>query len=99
MMNTIVMVMKWVMIDLMEVSEIDDEYCDSNDFDVETEIINGMEIVYVNEIKISATKHISLSSASTADDIPNFVAECEGTEDMTDKTPIDFLDKLLLQQR
>ena len=95
------MVMKWVMIDndITEVTEIDDEYYDSNDFDVETEIINGMEIVYVNEIKISATKHISLSSASTADDIPNFVAECEGTEDMTDKTPIDFLDKLLLQQR
>ena len=99
MMNTIVMVMKWVMIDLMEVSEIDDEYYDSNDFDVETEIINGMEIVYGDEIKISATKHISLSSASAADDIPEFIVECEGTEDMTDKTPIDFLDKLLLQQR
>ena len=93
------MVMKWVMIDLMEVSEIDDEYCDSNDFDVETEIINGMEIVYGDEIKISATKHISLSSASAADDIPEFIVECQGTEDMTDKTPIDFFDKLLLQQR
>ena len=50
-----------------------------------------MEIVYGDEIKISATKHISLSSASAADDIPDFVVECEGTEDITDKTPIDFL--------
>ena len=38
------MVMKWVMIDVMEVTEIDDEYYDSNDFDVETEIINGNSV-------------------------------------------------------
>ena len=51
---------------------------------METEIVDGMEIVYSDEIEISATKHISLSSV--AYDIPEFVGEYEGTEDMTDET-------------
>ena len=51
---------------------------------METEIVDGMEIVYGDEIEISATKHISLSSV--AYDIPEFVGESEGTEDMTDET-------------
>ena len=59
---------------------------------METEIVDGMEIVYGDEIEISATKHISLSSA--AYDIPEFVGESEGTEDITDKIPINFFDKL-----
>ena len=79
--------------DVMEITEVDDEYYVSNDFDVETEIVDGMEIVYGDEIEISATKHISLSSV--AYDIPEFVGESEGTEDMTDKTPIEFFDKLV----
>ena len=74
-------------------TEVNDEYYDSNDFDVETEIVDGMEIVYGDEIEISATKHISLSSV--AYDIPEFVGESEGTENMTDKIPIDFFDKLV----
>ena len=28
--------------DMMEVTEVDDKYCVSNDFDVETEIVDGM---------------------------------------------------------
>ena len=63
---------------------------------METEIVDGMEIVYGDEIEISATKHISLSNA--AYDIPEFVRESEGTEDMTDKIPIDFLRNLLHQR-
>ena len=55
-----------------------------------------MEIVYGDEIEISKTKHISLSSV--AYDIPEFLGESEGTEDMTDKTPIDFLTNLLHQR-
>ena len=51
---------------------------------METEIVDGMEIVYGDEIEISATKDISLSSV--AYDIPEFVGEYEGTEDMTEKT-------------
>ena len=43
-----------------------------------------MEIVYGDEIEISATKHISLSSV--AYDIQEFVGEYEGKEDMTDET-------------
>ena len=58
---------------------------------METEIVDGMEIVYSDEIEISATKHISLSNV--AYDIPEFVGESEGRKDMTDKTPIDFFDK------
>ena len=68
--------------DIMEVTEVDDEYCVSNDFDVETEIVDGMEIVCHDENEIGAKKHISLSTA--ADDIPEFVGESERTEDMTD---------------
>ena len=79
--------------EVMEMTEFDDEYYVSNDFDVETEIVDGMEIVYGDEIEISATKHISLSSA--AYDIPEFVGESEGRKDMTDKTPISFFDKLV----
>ena len=60
---------------------------------METEIVDGMEIVYSDEIEISATKHISLSSV--AYDILEFVGESEGRKDMTDKTPIDFFDKLV----
>ena len=82
--------------DVMEMTEVDDEYYDSNDFDVETEIVDGMEIVYGDEIEISATKHISLSSV--AYDIPEFVGEYEGAEDMTDKTTIDFFTNLLHQR-
>ena len=55
-----------------------------------------MEIVYDDEIEISATKHISLSSV--AYDIPEFVGEYEGTEDMTDKIPIYFLKNFLHQR-
>ena len=62
--------------DVMEMTEVNDEYYDSNDFDVETEIVDGMEIVYGDEIEISARKHISLSSV--AYDIPEFVGEYEG---------------------
>ena len=36
-----------------------------------------MEIVYGDEIEISATKHISQSSVAC--DIPDFVGESEGT--------------------
>ena len=54
-----------------------------------------MEIVYGDEIEISATEHISLSNVAC--DIPEFVGESEGTEDMTDKIPIDFLTNLLHQ--
>ena len=36
--------------DVMEMTEVDDEYYVSNDFDVETEIVDGMEIVYDDEI-------------------------------------------------
>ena len=79
--------------DVMEITEVYNEYYVSNDFDVETEIVDGMEIVYGDEIEISATKHISLSSV--AYDISKFVGEYEGTEDMTDKTPIEFFDKLV----
>ena len=79
--------------DVMEITEVDDEYYVSNDFDVETEIVDGMEIVYGDEIEISATKYIFLSSV--AYDIPEFVGESEGTEDMTDKTPIELFDKLV----
>ena len=43
---------------------------------METEIVDGMEIVYGDEIEISATKHISLSSV--AYDIQVFVGEYEG---------------------
>ena len=43
---------------------------------METEIVDGMEIVYGDEIEISATKHISLSSV--AYDIQEFVGEYEG---------------------
>ena len=60
---------------------------------METEIVDGMEIVYSDEIEISATKHISLSNV--AYDIPEFIGEYEGRKDMTDKTPIDFFDKLV----
>ena len=60
---------------------------------METEIVDGMEIVYSNEIEISATKHISLSNV--AYDILEFVGESEGRKDMTDKTLIDFFDKLV----
>ena len=55
---------------------------------METEIVDGMEIVYGDEIEISATKHISLRNAAC--DISEFVRESEGTEDMTDKIPIDI---------
>ena len=79
--------------DVMEMTEVDDEYCDSNDFDVETEIVDGIEIVYGDEIEISATKHISLSSA--AYDIPEFVGESEGRKDMTDKHQLIFLTKVV----
>ena len=79
--------------DVMKMTEVDDEYYVSNDFDVKTEIKDGMEIVYGDEIKISATKHISPSIA--AYDIPEFVGESKETEDITDKTPIDFIDKLV----
>ena len=60
---------------------------------METEIVDGMEIVYGDEIEISATKHIFLSSV--AYDIPEFVGESEGTEHMTDKIRIEFFDKLV----
>ena len=60
---------------------------------METEIVDGMEIMYGDEIKIRATKHISLSNV--AYDIPEFVGESDGREDMTDKTPIDSFDKLV----
>ena len=63
---------------------------------METEIVDSMEIVYGDEIEISATKHIFLSSA--AYDIPEFVGESERTEDMTDKIPIDFLTNSLYQR-
>ena len=53
---------------------------------METEIVDGMEIVYNDEIEISATRHISLSNE--AYDIPEFVGESEGTEDITDKTEV-----------
>ena len=53
---------------------------------METEIVDGMEIVYGDEIEISATKYISLSNV--AYDIPEFVGESEGTEDITDKTEV-----------
>ena len=79
--------------DVMEITEVDNEYYVSNDFDVETEIVDGMEIVYGDEIEISATKHISLSSAVY--DIPEFVGESEETEDVIDKIPIEFSDKLV----
>ena len=79
--------------DVMEMTEVDDKYYVSNDFDVETEIVDGMKIVYGDEIEISATKHISLSGV--AYDIPDFVGESEGTEDMRDKIPIEFFDKLV----
>ena len=69
--------------DVTEITEVDDEYYVSNDFDVETEIVDGMEIVYGDEIEISATKHISLSSV--AYDISEFVGESEGTEDNYDR--------------
>ena len=82
--------------DVMEITELDDEYYVSDDFHVETEIVDGMEIVYSDEIEISATKHISLSSV--AYDIPEFVGEYEGAEDMTDKTTIDFFTNLLHQR-
>ena len=49
--------------DVMDITEID-EYYVSNDFDVEIEIVAGMEIGSGDEIEISATKHISLSSAA-----------------------------------
>ena len=71
--------------DVMEMTDVDNEYYDSNDFDVETKIVDGIEI--------SATKHICLSNA--AYDIPEFVRESEEKKDMTDKTPIDFLTSLL----
>ena len=45
-----------------------------------------MEIVYGDEIEISATKPISLSNV--AYDNPDFVGESERTEDMTDKTEV-----------
>ena len=41
--------------DVMEMTAID-EYYISNDFDIETEIVDGMEIVYGDGIEISATK-------------------------------------------
>ena len=63
---------------------------------METEIVDGMEIVYGDEIEVSAAKDISLSSV--AYDIPEFVGEYEGTEDMTDKIPIDFLKNFLHQR-
>ena len=63
---------------------------------METEIVDGMEIVYGDEIEISATKHISLRNAAC--DISEFVRESEGTEDMTDKIPIDILRNLLHQR-
>ena len=60
---------------------------------METEIVDGMEIVYSDETEISATKHISLSSI--AYDIPDFVGESEGTEDMTDGVFTPTFPKLL----
>ena len=63
---------------------------------MKTEIVDGMEIVCGDEIEISATKHISLSNV--AYDIPEFVGESEGTEDITDKIPIDFFDKLVIPE-
>ena len=41
----------------------------------------------------SVQQNISLSSA--AYNIPEFVGESKGRKDMTDKTPIDFFDKLV----
>ena len=78
--------------DVMEITEVNDEYYVSNDFYEETEIVDGMEIMYGDEIEISARKHISLSNV--AYDISEFARESEGRKDITDKRPIDFLTNL-----